>query len=89
MMAYRLRLLENFDIGSRLPRIRVPTLVLAGQRDLLVSEGSLNELATGLPKAEVCSLEGCGHLAFVTHPQRIAREVERFIQQFSPESTAV
>jgi pimeloyl-ACP methyl ester carboxylesterase len=89
VMAYRLRLLENFDIGGRLQRIRVPSLVLAGQRDLLVSEGSLRELSEGLPKAEVCTLEGCGHLAFVTHPQRIAKEVERFTQRLSPESTAV
>jgi pimeloyl-ACP methyl ester carboxylesterase len=89
MMAYRLRLLENYDIGSRLQRIRVPTLVLTGQRDLLVSEESINELAAGLPNAEVCSLQGCGHLAFVTHSQLVAKEVERFIQRFSPESTAV
>lgn len=89
VMAYRLRLLEDFDIGGRLHRIRVPALVLNGQRDLLVSEGSLNELAVGLPNAEICNLEGCGHLAFVTHPERIAKEVERFTQRVSPESTVV
>jgi pimeloyl-ACP methyl ester carboxylesterase len=38
MMAYRLRLLEQFDMVDRLKRIHVPTLVLAGDRDLLVSE---------------------------------------------------
>jgi len=80
VMAYRLRLLERYDIGRRLKRIRVPTLVLAGQRDLLVSEGSLNDLVGGLPNAEVCPLEGCGHLAFVTHPERVAKEVQRFLQ---------
>jgi len=80
MMAYRLRLLDEFDISPRLQRIRVPTLVLAGERDLLVSEASLNDLADGLPNAEVCPLAGCGHLAFVTHPQRVAKEVERFVR---------
>ncbi len=78
VMAYRLRLLENYDMARRLQRIRVPTLLLAGQRDLLVSEGSLNDLAAGLAKPEVCSLANCGHLAFVTHPDRVAREVRRF-----------
>jgi pimeloyl-ACP methyl ester carboxylesterase len=79
VMAYRLRLLQEYDIGPRLERIRVPALVLAGQRDLLVSEGSLKDLGEGLPNAEVCTLAGCGHLAFVTHPQRVAAEVRRFV----------
>jgi pimeloyl-ACP methyl ester carboxylesterase len=79
VMAHRLRLLQNFDIGQRLERIRVPTLILAGQRDLLVSEASLNDLAAGLPNSETCTLPGCGHLAFVTHADRVAREVGRFV----------
>lgn len=78
MMAYRLRLLEDYDLVDRLERIRVPTLVLAGERDLMVSENSLNELGRGLPDGEICPLPGCGHLAFVTHPERIAAEVRRF-----------
>jgi len=88
VMAHRLRLLDQHDISSRLKRIRVPTLVLSGQRDLLVSEASLNELIAGLAKGKVCSLDGCGHLAFVTHPERIAKEVEHFIRIANPETTA-
>jgi pimeloyl-ACP methyl ester carboxylesterase len=80
VMAYRLRLLEQYDMGDRLRRIRVPALVLAGERDILVSEESLRTLADGLPRAEVCRLAGCGHLAFITHPQRVAAEVRRFVR---------
>jgi pimeloyl-ACP methyl ester carboxylesterase len=82
VMAYRLRLLEDYDLGARMARVRVPTLVLAGERDLLVSERSLNDLGEGLPNAEVCQLAGCGHLAFVTHPVLVAAEVQRFVCQF-------
>jgi len=78
VMAYRLRLLEQYDLGDRVRRVRVPTLVLTGERDLLVSEGSLRDLETGLHDAEVCRLPGCGHLAFVTHPERVAAQVRRF-----------
>jgi pimeloyl-ACP methyl ester carboxylesterase len=80
VMAYRLHLLEQYDITRRLKRIHVPTLVLAGQRDLLVSEGSLDELAAGLPDAQLHSLDGCGHLAFVTHPDRMAEVVEHYLK---------
>jgi len=78
VMAHRLRLLEGYDLGRRVERIRVPSLVVAGERDLLVSEKSLDQLERGLSRGEVCRLTDCGHLAFVTHPERVAAEVERF-----------
>jgi pimeloyl-ACP methyl ester carboxylesterase len=78
-MAHRFRLVEQFDIGERLGRIRVPTLVLAGDRDLLVSEQSLSKLCRGLGQNKLVRLKGCGHLAFVTQPHRVAEEVTQFL----------
>jgi pimeloyl-ACP methyl ester carboxylesterase len=79
VMAHRFRLVEQFDMTDRLPRIRVPTLILAGDRDLLVSDQSLRELSDGIPSARQVRLTGCGHLAFVAQPQRVAEEVRRFL----------
>jgi len=78
VMAHRFQLVEQFDMEKRLSRVRVPTLLLAGDRDVLVSEQSLRELATGLAHARLVRLPDCGHLAFVTTPYRVAEEVERF-----------
>jgi len=80
MMAYRLRLVEQFNMDQRLDRIRVPTLVLAGERDLLVSEGSLRALCAGISRSHLVRLPACGHLAFVTQPARVADEVKHFLQ---------
>jgi pimeloyl-ACP methyl ester carboxylesterase len=80
MMAYRLRLVEQFNMDRRLERIRVPTLVLAGQRDLLVSERSLQALVDGIDRSTLVRLPACGHLAFVTQAARVASEVQRFLQ---------
>jgi len=80
VMAYRFRLVEQYDIDSRLQRIRVPTLILSGDRDLLVSERSLSDLSKGIRQAEVVRLAGCGHLAFVTQPYQVADELQRFLQ---------
>jgi pimeloyl-ACP methyl ester carboxylesterase len=79
VMADRLRLLEKYDLESRLQRIRVPTLVLAGKRDMLVGPKNLDALKSGLPDAEFCSLPKCGHLAFVTHPELVASAVRQFV----------
>jgi pimeloyl-ACP methyl ester carboxylesterase len=79
VMAHRFRLVEQFQLDERLEQIRVPSLVLAGDRDLLVSERSLRALAQGLPRAKVVRLAGCGHLAFVTRPEGVAEEVRTFL----------
>ena len=68
----------------RLARVRTPTLLLAGDRDLLVSDQSLNDLADGIAHSQVTKLPGCGHLAFVTRAERVADEVKRFLSETVP-----
>jgi pimeloyl-ACP methyl ester carboxylesterase len=79
VMAHRFRLVRRFDMTRRLERIAVPTLVLAGDRDLLVSDGSLSELRAGIRDCRLVRLNGCGHLAFLAQPYRVAEEVTRFL----------
>ena len=81
VMAHRFHLVEQFEPGDRLERIRVPTLALAGDRDLLVSPRSLEELRSGIRDCRLVYLPGCGHLAFVTQPERVAAEVRSFVAQ--------
>ena len=63
-MAHRFAMLDDFDIRSRLGRVRVPTLAVAGDRDLLVSPRSLAALADGIKGSRLETLSGCGHLAY-------------------------
>jgi pimeloyl-ACP methyl ester carboxylesterase len=79
VMAHRFRLVETYDLGSRVEQVRAPTLVLVGDRDLLVSERSLQALCTGIPRSKLVRLPKCGHLAFATRPDRVAEEVRRFL----------
>lgn len=79
VMAHRFRLVEKFNMEHRLNRIRVPSLILAGDRDLLVSPGSLEKLHQGIPDSHLVNLEGAGHLGFVTQPERVAEEVQNFL----------
>jgi pimeloyl-ACP methyl ester carboxylesterase len=81
VMAHRFRLVEHFDSHERLENVRVPTLALAGDRDLVVSEQSLQDLCMGVQACRRVNLAGCGHLAFVTHPERVAKEVSQFLAE--------
>ncbi|MCW4028284.1 MAG: alpha/beta hydrolase [Candidatus Bathyarchaeota archaeon] len=46
---------------NQLPRIVVPTLVVAGDRDFFCSTELLHETATGIPDAKLIIYEGKGH----------------------------
>jgi 3-oxoadipate enol-lactonase len=79
VMAHRFQMVERLDLRARLGRIRVPTLVLAGDRDLLVTPASLAALGRGIAGAETVRLAGCGHLAAVSHPDLVAGHVKRLL----------
>ena len=81
VIAHRLQLIEDYDMTERLPQIRVPTLVLVGEKDLLVSRRSLRVLSGGLPSAKFVGLPECGHLAFVTRPRAVASQIEDFVPE--------
>jgi 3-oxoadipate enol-lactonase len=80
VMAHRFRLVESFNMDRKLRRIRVPTLVLAGDRDVLVPPRSLARLCEGLRHARFVRLPNCGHLAFVTRPNLVAEKVDAFLR---------
>lgn len=79
MMAHRFRLVEELNLESQLHHIKAPTLVLTGERDVLVSPRSLQPLCDEIPNVTSIRLPGCGHLAFVTKPDVIAAKVAEFL----------
>lgn len=81
VMAHRLGLIETYDLDDRLGHIRVPTLILAGEKDVVVSPRSLQNLSEGIPNAKLVRLAGCGHLASVTSAPVVAEELQRFMNQ--------
>ncbi len=81
VMAHRFRLVERVDLGRELACVRAPTLILSGEKDVLVSSAGVAELADGIPGARLARLAGAGHLAFTTHPADIAQRVFAFAQE--------
>jgi pimeloyl-ACP methyl ester carboxylesterase len=67
VMASRLALLEHFDVTDRLWQIDVPTLVLAGSKDVIVPAAHQRRLADSIPGARFELLDGAGHIGFLTH----------------------
>jgi 3-oxoadipate enol-lactonase len=80
-MAHRFHLVEDLNLDDQLRAIKAPTLVMTGDRDVLVSPTSLATLCDGIADATFRRLPGCGHLAFVTKPELIVNQVQDFMDR--------
>jgi pimeloyl-ACP methyl ester carboxylesterase len=56
-------------------RVRVPTLVVWGDRDRLVAPRLAARTAAALPAGRLLMLPDCGHTAQLEHPVLVARAV--------------
>jgi pimeloyl-ACP methyl ester carboxylesterase len=57
------------DAYSRLPSIRMPSLILAGGRDILIPPENSRILARIIPGARLQVIEGAGHIFWISHPE--------------------
>jgi pimeloyl-ACP methyl ester carboxylesterase len=78
VMAHRFVLLEEYDVTGRLGRLRMPTLLLTGERDVLQSADDMRVITNEVPQAELRMVAGAGHFAFVTHAEVLAAEIRSF-----------
>ncbi|MFQ5859947.1 MAG: alpha/beta fold hydrolase [Dehalococcoidia bacterium] len=67
-----------FDVRASLGRIRVPTLVLVGEQDILTPPHLSRALAQGIPGAELVVLPGLSHFCASEDPDRFAEQLLRF-----------
>ncbi len=74
-----LRALGGMDVCERLPALRVPTLVLQRQGDLIVREGAARYLAQHIPGARLVLLEGVDHPLWYGDTGAVLDEIERFM----------
>lgn len=83
-MGRRLAMLEGFDVSDRLWRVEAPTLVLGGSRDVVVPTARQKALASSIAGARFESIEGAGHVGFLTHSAEVARHVEQLCRGGRP-----
>jgi proline-specific peptidase len=70
-----------FDLRPVLARISAPTLVITGEQDFITGPLCAQEIAAGLPDAQLVLLPDCGHFIFAEARERFAEEVRRFLSE--------
>lgn len=68
----------SFSSSERLPDLRVPTLIIHGDKDRMVPTANGPLLAELLPNSELVILEGVGHLSPLEAPGEVLGHIARF-----------
>jgi pimeloyl-ACP methyl ester carboxylesterase len=72
--------LFSHDATGLLPQVRVPALIVAGERDLFTPIARSREMASRIPGAELLVLREGSHAAMVEQPELLALAVEKFLR---------
>ena len=83
-VAGTLGMMANWDLKALardLPKLRTPTLLIAGANDKAIPPEDSANLAKTLPDAQLEILKGLGHLAHEEKPELVAELVFRFAEK--------
>lgn len=75
------RAILSSDTSERLATIDCPTLVLAGDQDILTPIKFAEQLVQSLPQAELVILESSGHGCLVESPEAVAQAMLNFLSK--------
>jgi pimeloyl-ACP methyl ester carboxylesterase len=67
----------GYDLSPKLATLRIPTLIIAGDRDFMV--GSADRIAGALPRARLVILRNSGHFAFLESADEVRDAIDSFL----------
>ncbi len=76
-----LQALDAWNIEADLPRLRLPSLILGGAQDVLISPQSLARLARALPRSRLVIWPDVGHSPQLEQPERFVQLLARFVER--------
>lgn len=81
------RACDAFDLGERLPEISIPTLILVGELDRMTPLNFSEELAAGIPGAELEVIPGAGHMLPLEAPELVEDRLRAFLERIGGEDS--
>ncbi|MDQ6831966.1 MAG: alpha/beta hydrolase, partial [Chloroflexota bacterium] len=73
-----LRPASEEDLGSRLGELRVPTLLIHGEKDVFASTAAMEYVADQIPRSRLVVMEGSGHLPAMIRPEAVAAAINAY-----------
>ncbi|ELZ95946.1 hydrolase or acyltransferase of alpha/beta superfamily protein [Haloferax mucosum ATCC BAA-1512] len=75
---------EAYELDSE-PNVDVPTLVVSGERSSNRLRDAASEVHERLPESRFVELDGVGHIATESAPERLATAVKSFVRETKPD----
>ena len=72
-------ILERPDSRATLLEITCPTMVLVGDKDQRTPPELAEEMARCIPKAELVTVDNCGHLPMIEQPEAVTRAMKDWL----------
>ncbi|MBL7198079.1 MAG: alpha/beta hydrolase [Candidatus Omnitrophica bacterium] len=79
-MSEFLSVIEKEDLRKELKKLNTPTLIISGTNDPICPITSIDYLSRQIKGSKTEFFEHCGHLPFLTQPQRFNRLVKEFLE---------
>lgn len=74
-------LMADHDLRPHLGALRIPTLVIAGEKDVFTPLHRSYAMVEAIPGAELMVLADASHAAIVEHPDSINLRIDRFLRE--------
>jgi 3-oxoadipate enol-lactonase len=68
------------DMRDLLPKIAVPTLVIAGEDDAIIPAKEMESMAAAIPGAKFVAIPGAGHMTTMENPAAVNQALVGFVQ---------
>ena len=70
------------DVSEGIRNIKVPTLILAGEKDVVDTPAKLeNEIKVKIPGSSLVTVPQVGHLMMLQAPEQVASLIDAFVKQ--------
>jgi 3-oxoadipate enol-lactonase len=73
--------IDGHDTYDRLPQIKAPTLVIAGEADRMIPVENSRLLASRIPNAELAILKGAGHAFYIEAEEETNQRILDFLSR--------
>jgi pimeloyl-ACP methyl ester carboxylesterase len=73
---------EREDYVGRLSSIKVPTLVIVGQHDVITSPKIAQTFKDKIPNSKLVQIAGAGHVSTMEKPDEVAEAIGEFVNEY-------
>lgn len=81
--AAQLSLADRPDSTPTLPEIKVPTLIVVGEHDVISPPAEMQGIAAAIPGATAVVIPGAGHMAPLEKPDDVNRAIREWMQSLA------